>query len=161
MGTPNAGLVGLPSAWKWCVGAAVGMWVSTPAMVQALIVLMCLDYASGVICALSQHTWCAREGWRGLAQKTLTLLLVGTLWYVARPMHLGIDVASVVSAAFAFNELCSVVRNCARAGVDIPDPLVDALVKMRKLTGRNRTVAEVEAALDQVEEQAKAKGVGQ
>jgi toxin secretion/phage lysis holin len=146
MQTSDAGWAHLPSAWQWMVGVIAAWWVSTPATMQVLIMLMGIDYASGVLGALAQGQFCARAGWRGLVKKVLTLLLLGTVWLVTRPMNLGFDVAAAGAMAFAFNELCSIVQNCADAGVDIPDPFVVALVKMKRLTGRSRTAAEVEKA---------------
>lgn len=137
----------LPTAWQWFTGILASIVIATPAAVQALIVLMVIDYVTGIICALMACTLSSARGWRGLAAKTLTLLLVGTAQYVSRFLHLGVDAGAAVAMAFAANELISIVENCARAGVPIPEPLLVVVIRAKRLTGRNRTAAEVEQEL--------------
>jgi toxin secretion/phage lysis holin len=133
-------------AWKWLLVGASAVWLSTPAAVQVLLVLMACDYVSGVLCAVMLGTWCARVGWQGLARKVMTLLLVLTVRYAARPLNLGFDLASAAATGFAVNELASVVRNCAVAGVPIPDVIVAAIAKVRGLAA-SKSAAEVERDL--------------
>lgn len=144
--TPEA-MPHLPTAWQWATGLLASIVIATPAAVQALIVLMAIDYATGIICALMACSLSSARGWRGLAAKTLTLLLVGTAQYVSRFMHLGFDAGAAVAMAFAANELISIVENCARAGVPIPEPLLVVVIRAKRLTGRTRSAAEVEEAL--------------
>lgn len=137
----------LPATLKWMVAAVASLWITVPVAVQALVVLMGADYLTGISCALIQGNWNAREGFRGLARKILTLLLVAMAWYMAKAMHLGFDLGSTVAMAFSVNEAISITENCARAGVPIPDTLLVVVVRAKKLVGRSKTAVEVEREL--------------
>lgn len=133
----------VPSAGKWVLGALIALWVTVPAAVQALLVLMVMDYVTGLICALLTGTFCAAEGFRGIARKTLTLLLVAMAWYVGRIWDAGQNVGGTVAFAFSANEMVSIVVNCARAGVPIPEPLLVVVGKVKQSAGRDKTAREV------------------
>jgi len=61
---------------------AVGGWIGwflggVDGMLIALIVLMALDYLSGVMCAIVDKKLSSASGFKGICKKVLTLLLVG------------------------------------------------------------------------------------
>ncbi len=122
---------------KWVLAGILSLWVKVPLAIQALLVLMLIDYATGLLGALIAGSLSSRVGFRGLGRKVLTLLLVGATHYVVRTMNLNFDFASTVAAAFAANELISITENCAEAGVPIPPPILDVLVRARRISGRS------------------------
>lgn len=135
-------------AWgKWLAAGITAWWISTPAAVQALVVLMVCDYATGVLSALVCGRLSSAEGYRGLGRKVLTLTLVTVAHFVGWSIHLGYDLGSIVAIAFAVNEAISITENCARAGVPIPEAMLAALLRAKRVTGRGRTAAEVERDL--------------
>jgi len=148
MQTSNASPDYVPGAVKWLGAAVASLWVSIPAAVQVLIVLMAIDWACGLIGAALAGKLSSAEGFRGLARKTLTLLLVATAWYVSRSMGLGINLGTTVAMAFTVNELISITENCARAGVPIPDSLLVVVVRARRVAGNSKSAAEVEQELE-------------
>ena len=61
---------------------AVGGWIGwflggVDGMLIALIVLMALDYISGVMCAIEDKKLSSAVGFKGIAKKVLILMLVG------------------------------------------------------------------------------------
>lgn len=139
-----------PALWslKWLAAGIAAIWMTIPAAIHTLLIMMLLDYSTGFIVAVMNRKLNAAEGLRGLGRKTLTLILVVTVHWVTEPLHLGLDVASMVAVAFTLNEMISITENCAHAGVPIPPQLLDVLLRGKKMTGRGVSEAEVRKDLD-------------
>lgn len=143
----NASTIAGAPVVKVCLSAVMALWLAAPAALHTLVVLSVIDYTTGVLAAFATGTVCAAVGYRGLAKKVLTLILVGTAQYIVRPFSLTLDLGSIVALMFALNEGISIVENAAKAGVPIPRPLLDALVRAKKLAGPPVDAAEVEKEL--------------
>lgn len=128
------------------VGIAAGVlsWLAggfdTP--ILALVICMGVDYVTGLIVAGVFHSspkttgggLDSRVGWKGLARKFVTLLIVvvGNL----ADMLLGqccIRDAAIIG--FCSNECISILENAGRMGIRIPKVLTDALEKLGKEDG--------------------------
>jgi len=123
------------------VGMTVGMlsWLvgglDTP--ILALILCMGVDYLTGLIVAGIFHTspktkgggLDSQVGWRGLARKFVTLLIVvvANLADVLLGLHY---VRDAVIAAFCANECISILENAGLMGIRIPKVLTAALEKL-------------------------------
>src|SRR5581483_10131267 len=110
---------------KWATAGIAGIWVSVPAAIQALVVLMLIDYAMGLLRALQFHEVCSTEGLKGLRKKSATMLLVLMGHFLARTMHLPYDFAAMLAAAFAANEAISIIENAAEIGAPGPPALLE------------------------------------
>ena len=123
------------------VGVAVGMisWLvgglDTPVLV--LVICMGVDYVTGLIVAGVFHAspkssgggLDSRVGWKGLARKFVTMLIV----VVANLADLLLDVGYIrdaVIAAFCANECISILENAGLMGIRIPKVLSAALEKL-------------------------------
>lgn len=130
------------------VGVAVGMisWLvgglDTPVLV--LVICMGVDYVTGLIVAGIFHTspksvgggLDSRVGWKGLARKFVTMLIV----VVANLADLLLDVGYIrdaVIAGFCANECISILENAGLMGIRIPKVLKDALDKLSKEADEN------------------------
>ncbi len=129
---PTAGLL------KWIIATVASLWLAVPVTVQVLLILMGLDILSGFILAAIQKGLDSHAGFVGVLKKVLVLILIGAAHVVMKPMNFGFDVAAVVATAYCLNEAISIVENCARAGLPIPAPLVDALLQAKYITGRQK-----------------------
>ena len=123
------------------VGFAVGMisWLvggfDTP--ILALILCMGVDYATGLIVAgvfqASPKTkgggLDSRVGWKGLARKFVTVLIVviANLADTLLGLHY---IRDAVIAAFCANECISILENAGLMGIRIPKVLTTALEKL-------------------------------
>ena len=120
---------------------AIGGWMGyfvggMDGMLIALVVLMSLDYISGVMCAVVDKKLSSAIGFRGICKKVLILMLVGVA-HVIDTNVIGTESAlraSVVSY-FLANEGLSLLENAAHIGLPIPDKLREALAQLH---GRNR-----------------------
>ena len=130
---------------KETVSAAVGMtagmisWLTggfdTP--VLALVICMGVDYVTGLIVAGIFHTspktagggLDSRVGWKGLARKFVTLLMVvvANLADILLGLHY---IRDAVIAAFCANECISILENAGLMGIRIPKVLQAALEKL-------------------------------
>ena len=121
------------------LGAGVVSWLvggfDTP--ILALIICMGADYVTGLIVAGVFHTspktksggLDSRVGWKGLARKFVTLLIVvvANLADVLLELHY---IRDAVIAAFCANECISILENAGLMGIRIPRVLTAALEKL-------------------------------
>lgn len=118
-------------AISWCMGG-----LDTP--VFALVICMGVDYLTGLIVAGVFHAspksagggLDSRVGWRGLARKFVTLLII----VVANLADILLEVQCIRDAAiigFCANECISVLENAGNMGIRIPKVLASALDVMR------------------------------
>ena len=115
---------------------AIGGWVDyfvggMDGMLIALIVLMSLDYISGVMCAIVDRKLSSAIGFRGICKKVLILMLVGVANIV--DLHVvgtGSALRGAVICFYMSNEALSLFENAAHIGLTIPDKLREALAQL-------------------------------
>ena len=123
------------------VGFAAGVisWLAggfdTP--ILALVICMGVDSVTGLIVAGVFHTspktqgggLDSRVGWKGLARKFVTLLMVviANLADILLELHY---IRDAVIAAFCANECISILENAGLMGIRIPKVLTAALEKL-------------------------------
>lgn len=128
------------------VGVGVGLlsWLlggfDTP--ILALIICMGADYVTGLIVAGVFHTspktksggLDSRVGWKGLARKFVTILIVvvANLADLLLGLHY---IRDAVIAAFCANECISILENAGLMGIRIPRVLTEALEKLGEEDG--------------------------
>ena len=99
---------------------------------EALIVVMILDYISGILAAYINPNLAlnSQRGLRGFVKKIMLLLLVVVAHYIS--MVLGQE--DIVRSAAIFyligNEGLSIIENTAKAGLPIPDKLKNTLEQL-------------------------------
>ena len=117
---------------------AVGGWIGwflggVDGMLIALIVLMALDYISGVMCAIEDKKLSSAIGFKGIAKKVLILMLVG----VANILDVnvvggGAILRGAVICFYLSNEGLSLLENAAYLGLPIPDKLREILAQLHE-----------------------------
>ncbi len=122
-------------ASKWLIGLGVSLFAASPEALVTLVVLMVIDYATGLLAAWYSHVLDYDKGLKGLIKKAQTLIVVGTLYYgetrVPRLAQFGI--ASILAGMFCVNELVSIIENASNSGADIPPGLVSTLQRFKRL----------------------------
>ena len=111
------------------VFAAVGGWLGyflggCDGLLYALIAFVAIDYITGVMCAISDHTLSSEVGFKGICRKVLIFLLVG----IANVLDVQIiQTGSVLRTAVIFfyisNEGVSLLENAAHLGLPVPDKI--------------------------------------
>jgi toxin secretion/phage lysis holin len=136
------------AAGKWCIAAVVSLWASIPTAVHTLLILMLIDYLTGLMRAIGDKTLCSGVGFHGLLKKTATIVLVVTAHYLVRSLNLPFDLGTTLATAYIINEVISITENAADLGVPIPPPLLELLLRAKKMTGREMPASEVKQALE-------------
>lgn len=116
--------------------SAIGGWLGyflggMDGMLIALIVLMSLDYISGVMCAIIDKKLSSAVGFRGVCKKVFILMLVGVAHII--DLHVvgtGSALRGVVICFYMSNEGLSLLENAAHVGLPIPDKLKDILAQL-------------------------------
>lgn len=98
-----------------------------------LISLMVLDYATGLIKAYINKVVSSDVGLKGIARKSLILVVLIVAVMLDRLMNTGTWLfRTLVCYFYIANEGISLLENCAQMGLPIPDKLKDALVQLKE-----------------------------
>ena len=108
---------------------AVGGWLGwflggCDGLLYALIAFVAIDYITGVMCAINDHSLSSEVGFRGICRKVLIFLLVG----IANILDVNvIGTGSVLRTAVIFfyisNEGVSLIENAAHLGLPVPEKI--------------------------------------
>ena len=101
----------------WFLGGCDGL-------LYALIAFVAIDYITGVMCAINDHSLSSEVGFRGICRKVLIFLLVG----IANILDVNvIGAGSVLRTAVIFfyisNEGVSLMENAAHLGLPVPEKI--------------------------------------
>ena len=124
---------------------AIGGWVGyfmggMDGLLIALIVLMTLDYISGVMCAVIDKKLSSAIGFRGICKKALILMLVGVANIVdVHVVGTGSALRGAVISWYLSNEALSLFENAAHIGLPVPDPLKNALAQLHGRDDKDKT----------------------
>mgnify|MGYP002550550097 FL=1 len=116
--------------------AAIGGWLGyflggCDGLLYALIAFVVIDYLTGIMCAISDHTLSSEVGFRGICRKVLIFLLVG----IANILDIHVlGNGSVLRTAVIFfyisNEGVSLLENAAHLGLPVPEKVKDVLEQL-------------------------------
>ena len=133
---------------------AIGGWIGwflggVDGMLIALIVLMALDYISGVMCAIEDKKLSSAVGFKGIAKKVLILMLVG----VANILDVnvvggGAVLRGAVICFYLSNEGLSLLENAAYLGLPIPDKLREILAQLHNRSEKEKDPTDEDGGKD-------------
>ena len=117
---------------------AIGGWLGyfvggMDGMLIALLVLIVLDYVTGVMCAIADKNLSSGIGFRGICKKVLILMMVGVANIV--DLHVvgsGSALRGAVICFYLSNEALSLFENAAHLGLPVPDKLKDILAQLHR-----------------------------
>ena len=115
---------------------ALGGWLGyflggMDGLMIALIVMMTLDYISGVMCAIIDKKLSSAVGFKGVCKKVFILMLVGVAHII--DLHVvgtGSALRGAVICFYMSNEGLSLLENAAHIGLPIPDKLREILAQL-------------------------------
>ena len=127
--------------------AGIGGWLGyflggCDGLLYALIAFVVIDYITGVMCAITNHTLSSEVGFKGICRKVLIFLLVG----IANILDIYvIGSGSVLRTAVIFfyisNEGVSLLENAAHLGLPVPEKIKTVLEQLHdRSTGRRTAV---------------------
>ncbi len=117
---------------------AVGGWLGyfvggIDGMMVALIILMALDYITGVMCAVMDRKLSSAVGFRGICKKALILMMVGVANIVdIHVVGTGSALRGAVIAFYCSNESLSLLENAAYIGLPVPERLKAVLAQLHR-----------------------------
>jgi toxin secretion/phage lysis holin len=102
-------------------------------ILQALIILVCIDYLTGILAAYFERSLNSEIGYRGIVKKICIFLMVAMAQVLDLSAGLGDPwIRSCVIMFFIANESLSALENMGRLGVPLPEPLLAALEKVHQ-----------------------------
>lgn len=120
--------------------SALGGWLGyflggCDGLLYALLAFVVIDYITGVMCAVNDHTLSSEVGFRGICRKVLVFLLVG----IANLLDVQvIGTGSVLRTAVIFfyisNEGVSLLENAAHLGLPVPEKIKAVLEQIHNRT---------------------------
>ena len=104
-------------------------------LLYALLAFVVIDYLTGIMCTINDHTLSSAVGFRGICRKVLIFLLVG----IANILDVSvIGSGSVLRTAVIFfyisNEGLSLVENAAHLGLPVPEKIKAVLEQLHDRT---------------------------
>ena len=116
--------------------AGVGGWLGfflggCDGLLYALIAFVVIDYITGVMCAISNHTLSSEVGFKGICRKVLIFLLMGIANIL--DIHVigsGSALRTAVIFFYISNEGVSLLENAAHLGLPIPEKFKTVLEQL-------------------------------
>ena len=109
-------------------GAAVtylfGGWT---ALLQVLVVLIIIDYLTGLLAAGYQGKLSSKVGFRGIAKKIMILTLVAVAHAIDIVLGDNHFIRDAVIFFYLANELLSIIENAGKTGLPVPSVLSKAV----------------------------------
>ena len=116
--------------------SALGGWLGyflggCDGLLYALLAFVVIDYITGVMCAVNDHTPSSEVGFRGICRKVLIFMLVGIANILDADI---IGTGSVLRTAVIFfyisNEGVSLLENAAHLGLPVPEKIKTVLEQL-------------------------------
>lgn len=113
--------------------SALGGWLGyflggCDGLLYTLLAFTAMDYITGVMCAVNDHTLSSEVGFRGICRKVLIFMLVGIANILDADV---VGTGSVLRTAVIFfyisNEGVSLLENAAHLGLPVPEKIKTVL----------------------------------
>lgn len=122
-------------AIKMMIGVVCGMlhflFGNLDALLIGLIVLVIVDYITGVFAAIYEKRLCSGVGFRGILKKVAILLVVMVSQIIGQVV--GVEwLRSAVIGFYLANESISVLENAGKLDIGIPKKLLEILEQLKK-----------------------------
>lgn len=105
-------------------------------LLEALFFAVVLDYVTGMLASFTEGKLNSTIGFRRLPKKVLIFVVVAVGHLVDRVLGEGSTlVMDGATIFYLLNELLSIIENCGRAGLPVPNVLVKAIQVLREKNG--------------------------
>lgn len=115
-------------------GAVVGfLFGELDGLLIALLTVIVIDYATGLVCAKINKNLSSATGFKGLAKKGFMLSIVVIANIIdTQVIKSGSAFRSAVICFYLANESISILENAGNMGVPLPKKLKDILIQLRE-----------------------------
>ena len=116
--------------------AAIGGWLGwflggCDGLLYALIAFVTIDYITGVMCAVADHTLSSEVGFKGIFKKVLILMLVGIANVIdVHVVGTGSALRGATVCFYLSNEGLSILENTVHLGLPVPEKLKEVLSQL-------------------------------
>ncbi len=116
--------------------AAVGGWLGymlggMDGLLIALVVMMAIDYVTGIMCAIVDKKLSSAIGFKGIFKKVLVLMLVAVANIIdVHVVGTGSALRGATVCFYLSNEGLSILENAVHLGLPVPDGLREALAQL-------------------------------
>ena len=116
--------------------SALGGWLGyflggCDGLLYTLLAFTAIDYITGVMCAVNDHTLSSEVGFRGICRKVLIFMLVGIANILDADV---VGTGSVLRTAVIFfyisNEGVSLLENASHLGLPVPEKIKEVLEQL-------------------------------
>ena len=112
-------------------------------MLTALIILMAIDYVTGVMCAIADKSLSSAVGFKGICRKVLILMLVGIANIIdVNVVGSGSALRGAVICFYLSNEGISILENATHLGLPVPAKLKEILTQLHNREEKTETEKE-------------------
>ncbi len=112
-------------------GIAAAVFGSCDKLLWALLVIMALDYITGVIKGVYTKTLSSELGFKGLLKKVEILVIVSLANVIQVIVGENIAIREIVLMFYIANEGISILENVAAVSPGMPDKLKEILLQLR------------------------------
>lgn len=113
------------------IGGAIAQLLGGYDMIlKAIILLVVLDYATGIIKGIYLKELSSEVGFRGILKKVMIFIVIALAVVIQRLVGNAIALREIVIMFFACNEALSLLENAAIL-IPIPDKLKEVLTQLR------------------------------
>lgn len=119
-------------------GIAASLFGAWDTVIRALVILMIIDYVSGVIKGIYTRTLSSDIGFKGLLKKIAVLIIVALSHVIQELTGNNIAIREIVIMFYIANEGISILENAAVLLPNMPEPLKEILLQLRGDDDENR-----------------------
>ncbi len=116
--------------------AALGGWLGymlggKDGLIVALVVMMAVDYVTGIMCAVVDRKLSSAIGFKGIFKKVFILMLVAIANIIdVHVVGTGSALRGATACFYLSNEGLSILENAVHLGLPVPDGLRDILAQL-------------------------------
>ncbi len=116
------------------IGGIVGfLFGELDGLLIALLTVIVIDYATGLVCAKIKRNLSSATGFKGIAKKGFMLSIVVIANIIdTQVIKSGSAFRSAVICFYLANESISILENAGNIGVPLPKKLKDILIQLRE-----------------------------
>lgn len=119
------------------VGVLAGVWASLALVLQVLLLLMVLDFVTGIAVAIQRGEVNSQKSYQGIGKKVIVLALITATAIIQQHLSVDLPIVEIVAGFYIANEFISILENAALAGVPVPGALRDMLQKLNDMAKPN------------------------
>lgn len=101
------------------------------AWLKMLLLMVITDYLSGVVAAYINSTMSSKKGLIGIIKKVMFFFIVAVAHVIDVVTNAGGVLRNLTIGFLIANEGISILENCGRCGVPLPQKLIDVLEQLR------------------------------